>query len=202
VRIGYCRISTLDQDPQLQTDALERAECEKIFTDRGSGADPNRPALAEALRFAREGDVLIVWKFDRMARSTRHMIEIGEDLERRRVHLRSLTEPFDTTTPWGQAIYQILAVLGQLERSIALERTMAGLAAARARGKVGGRPRLLSPDQEKAVLALLAAGTHTNRQIGDLFGCSARTVRLVRERHRATRSPSTPDGNGNGSTTP
>ncbi len=197
MRIGYCRISTVDQNPELQTDALDAAKCDKMFRDEGSGADRDRPELAAALAFVREGDVLIVWKFDRVARSTRHMIEIADDLQQRGIHFQSLTEAIDTTQPWGRFFYEVLAAFGQLERSMALERTRAGLAAARARGRVGGRPRILTGDQERAVLALLAAGAHTNRQIGDLFGCSPRTVRGVRHRHRATRSPSHA-GNTNG----
>jgi DNA invertase Pin-like site-specific DNA recombinase len=201
MRIGYCRISTVDQDPQLQIDALERAQCDKIFTDRASGASRDRPQLAAALAFAREGDTVIVWKFDRFARSTLHMIELADELHRRGIQFQSLTESFDTSTAWGQCIYQVLAACGQLERSLIRERTMAGLAAARARGRVGGRPRALTPEQEATVLGLLAAGTLSHGQIGKLFQCHTRTIRRVRERHRTTRSPSHPDG-GNGNSAP
>jgi len=198
MRIGYCRISTVDQDPALQVDALERARCDKIFTDRASGGQRDRPELAAALAYVREGDTLVVWKFDRLARSALHMIEIADQLSHRGVEFQSITESFDTSTAWGQCIYQVLAALGQLERSLIRERTLAGLAAARARGKIGGRPRALTPEQERAVLGLLAAGTLSHREIGQLFRCNTRTVRRVRERHRATRSPSHTDGsNGN-----
>jgi len=139
--VAYARVSTIDQNPELQFDALKKAGAEKIFTDSASGTDRERPALAACLDFLRRGDVLLFWKLDRLARSTVHLGQIAETCRTRGVDLKCLTQPIDTTTPTGKLMFHILACFAEFERDIIVERTMAGLAAARARGRVGGYPK-------------------------------------------------------------
>ena len=139
--VAYARVSTIDQNPELQFDALEKAGCEKIFTDSASGTDRERPQLAKCLAYVRKGDVLLFWKLDRLARSTVHLGQIAETCRAKGVDLKCLTQPIDTTTPTGRMMFNILACFAEFERDIIVERTLAGLAAARARGRIGGRPR-------------------------------------------------------------
>jgi DNA invertase Pin-like site-specific DNA recombinase len=139
--VGYARCSTIDQNLDLQTDALIRAGCGKIFTEHGSGADRERPQLAAALAWCRKGDVFICYKLDRAARSLGHLITIVEDLKRRGVGFKAVNDSIDTTTAAGSLMFQIMGAFAEFERSVILERTMAGLAAARARGRIGGRPK-------------------------------------------------------------
>jgi DNA invertase Pin-like site-specific DNA recombinase len=153
--IGYARVSTQDQNPSLQTDALREAGCEKIFTEKASGASRERPQLKAALEYLRAGDTLVVWKLDRLARSLKQLVETVEGLEAQDIGFRSLTEAIDTTTPGGRLVFHIFAALAEFERSIIRERTMAGLAAARARGKLGGRPPSLTADSIAAAKAML-----------------------------------------------
>jgi DNA invertase Pin-like site-specific DNA recombinase len=157
--VGYARVSTADQDLSLQTLALEMAGCERIFTDTISGAKFERPGLAEAFSFAREGDCLVIWKLDRLGRSIKGLIELSADLSARKVDLRSLTEGIDTSSPTGRLMFHILASVGEMERDNIKERTIAGLAAARAKGRVGGgRKPAMSPDKLTTARKLLAAG--------------------------------------------
>lgn len=157
--IGYARVSTADQDLSLQTLALEKAGCGKVFTDTISGAKFERPGLAEALTFAREGDCLVIWKLDRLGRSIHGLIELAADLSARKIDLRSLTEGIDTSTPTGRLMFHILASVGEMERDNIKERTVAGLAAARAKGRVGGgRKASLTPDKLATARKLLDAG--------------------------------------------
>ena len=156
--VGYARVSTSDQDPALQLDALANADCVKIFQDTASGARIDRPGLASALAFVREGDILVVWKLDRLGRSLSHLIETVNDLEDRGVGFRSLTEAIDTTTPGGRLIFHIFGALGQFERDLIRERTRAGLAAAVARGRKGGRLRAITPENLLRARALIAQG--------------------------------------------
>lgn len=139
--VAYARVSTVDQNPELQFDALEKAGAQKIFTDSASGTDRERPQLAACLDFVRRGDVLVFWKLDRLARSTVHLGQIAEACQKKGVDLRCLTQPIDTTTPTGRMMFNILACFAEFERDIIVERTMAGLAAARARGRIGGWPK-------------------------------------------------------------
>ena len=154
--VGYARVSTGDQDTALQLDALGSGGCERIFSEKASGARQDRPELAAALEFIRTGDTLVVWKLDRLARSLKQLIETVELLEQRGIGFRSLTEHLDTTTPGGKLVFHIFASLAEFERSIIRERTIAGLAAARARDRRGGRPRLLSSRDIAAARAMLA----------------------------------------------
>jgi DNA invertase Pin-like site-specific DNA recombinase len=157
--VGYARVSTLDQDPALQLDALERAGCGRVFVEKASGARQDRPQLAAALDYARAGDVLVVWRLDRLGRSLRHLLELVDELGRRQVGLRSLTEQIDTTSAGGRLVFQVFAALGEFERELTRERTMAGLAAARARGRKGGRKPVVTPAKLTAARALLDGGT-------------------------------------------
>ena len=154
--VGYARVSTLDQNPALQIDALKGAGCERIFTEKASGAQRDRPELKAALTYVRAGDTLVVWKLDRLARSMRQLIETVEDVQSRGIELHSLTESIDTATPGGRLVFHLFGALAEFERAVIRERTNAGLQAARARGKQGGRPRRLGPKDLAAAKAMLA----------------------------------------------
>ena len=156
--IGYARVSTADQDPALQVDALTNAGCARVFEDKASGAKTDRPGLAAALAFVREGDVLVVWKLDRLGRSLPHLIEAVNALEERGVGFRSLTETIDTTTPGGRLIFHIFGALGQFERDLIRERTRAGLDAAVARGRRGGRKPVVTEEKLRRAKTLIAQG--------------------------------------------
>jgi len=149
--VGYARVSTPDQHLALQRDALKKAGCKRLFTDVASGATAERPGLTKALEFVRRGDTLVVWKLDRLGRSLQHLIECVRQLQERKVGFRSLQESIDTTTSGGKLIFHVFGALAEFERDIIRERTNAGLAAARARGHKGGRPRVL--DDKKLALA-------------------------------------------------
>ncbi|MFL5625328.1 MAG: recombinase family protein [Ktedonobacteraceae bacterium] len=142
--VGYARVSTQDQTLDLQKDALEKIGCTKIFTDIISGAKAERKGLQEALAYVRAGDILVVWRLDRLGRSLKHLIEVVSKLEKRRIGFKSLTENIDTTTSGGRLVFHIFGALAEFERDIIRERTNAGLIAARARGRKGGRPKSLT----------------------------------------------------------
>src|SRR5437764_6988199 len=143
MRIGYARVSTLDQNLDLQEDALKAAGCEKIYTDKAGGTRAERPGLERALADLRPGDQLVVWKLDRLGRSLKHLIETVNDLRDRGVGFQSVQEAIDTTTSGGKLIFHVFGALAEFERDLIRERTRAGLQAARARGRQGGRPRSL-----------------------------------------------------------
>ena len=154
MQIGYARISTDDQTLDLQRDALMTAGCDRLFTDTISGATADRPGLSQALAYARSGDTLVVWRLDRLGRSLRHLIETVTDLEQRGVGFKSLTEAIDTTSSGGKLVFHIFGALAEFERDLIRERTRAGLTAARARGRTGGRPRAAAfRDPKKLALA-------------------------------------------------
>ena len=153
--VGYARISTQDQNPALQLDALTAAGCEKVFTEKASGAQRDRPDLAAALSYMRSGDSLVVWKLDRLARSLPQLIETVATLEDQGIGFRSLTEAIDTTTAGGKLVFHIFGALAEFERSVIRERTRAGLKAARDRGRKGGRPPALSAADLAVAKALL-----------------------------------------------
>ena len=172
MKIGYARVSTDDQNLDLQRDALERAGVEKLYEDKASGRTIDRPQLAECLRSLRAGDTLTVWRLDRLGRSVRDLVELINKLKHDGVQFVSLTEQIDTTTPMGAFIFHITAALAELERNIIQERTMAGLTAARARGRRGGRPPKLSEAQWKAIKTLLDAKELTVKEIAKQYGVS------------------------------
>ena len=152
--LGYARVSTKDQNLDLQLDALRSHGCEKFFTDTVSGAKSVRPGLDKILKEARPKDVIVIWKLDRLGRSLKHLVELVAELNQRNIGLRSLNDPIDTTTAQGRLVFNIFASLAEFEREIIRERTNAGLVAARARGRVGGRKPGLDEDaQRKARIA-------------------------------------------------
>lgn len=154
--IGYARVSTRDQKPHLQMDALREAGCERIFEETASGAKRDRPELVAAHDYMRSGDTLVVWKLDRLARSTRQLLETVEALEQRGIGLKILTQNMDTTSAGGRLIFTVFSAIAEFEREIICERTRAGLDAARFRGRKGGRPRALSEKDLKQARALLS----------------------------------------------
>src|SRR4249919_2585508 len=152
--VGYARVSTQEQDLALQLDALRTAVCSKVFEEKASGAQRERPALQAALEYMRQGDTLLVWKLDRLARSLKQLIETVEDLGSRGIGFRSLTEAIDTTTSGGKLVFHLFAALAEFERGIIRERTLAGLQAAQARGRLGGRPPALAAKDLAAAKAM------------------------------------------------
>lgn len=171
--IGYARVSTMDQTLALQQDAMEKAGCERIFTDTASGAKAERVGLAEAIGYAREGDILVVWRLDRLGRSLKHLIETISALAERKIGFKSITENIDTTTSGGKLIFHIFGSLAEFERDIIRERTQAGLTAARARGRKGGRPRALTPKKAEQARTLY---NDKNRSITEI----CRTLNISR----------------------
>src|SRR5271163_969119 len=174
--IGYARVSTVDQNLALQCDTLTEAGCSKIFTEQMSGAVTDRPAVHDALEFARSGDTLIVWKLDRLARSMKQLIETIENLRLRGVGFRSLTEALDTTTAQGRLVFHMFGALAEFERILIRERTQAGLAAARRAGRTGGRPPKLTDDDIEAAKAMLANPDIGVTQIAHRLGVSPATL--------------------------
>lgn len=175
MQIGYARVSTSDQNLNLQKDALRTAGCERLFTDIVSGASVERPGLREALNECRPGDTLVVWKLDRLGRSLPHLVETVSGLAARGVGFHSLQEQIGTTTSGGKLIFHIFASLAEFERDVIRERTKAGLAAARARGRTGGRPKGVDQKKKKASLALKKEAGHSVREICEIVGISRNT---------------------------
>ena len=171
-KIGYARISTHEQNLDLQYDALNKAECFRIFTDTMSGAKADRPGLSEALNYLREGDTLVVWRLDRLGRSLKDLLELVNALQSQGIGFCSLQENIDTTTSGGKLIFHIFASLAEYERSIIRERTLAGLTAARARGRRGGRPMSLDDKQLKLVREMYADLKKSPQDICETFHIS------------------------------
>jgi DNA invertase Pin-like site-specific DNA recombinase len=157
--VGYGRVSTQDQDAALQEDALRAAGCARLFIEKVSSGKKERPQLAAALDYVRAGDTLVVWRLDRLARSLDQLIRTVTDLEARGIGLKSLTEAIDTSTPGGRLVFHIFGSIAEFERTIIRERSKAGVAAAKARGRVGGRPSKLTDEQAGHTRNLLAAGS-------------------------------------------
>lgn len=174
--VGYARVSTADQTPDLQIDALRSAGAHRIFIETASGAKTDRPQLAATLDYLRPGDILAVWKLDRLARSIRQLIDTIDELDKAACGFRSLTEAIDTTTPTGKLTFHIFSALTEFERSIIRERTIAGLAAAKARGRRGGRPRAMTECDILAAKALIRDGALTIKQVADRLGVSDATL--------------------------
>jgi DNA invertase Pin-like site-specific DNA recombinase len=174
--IGYARVSTQDQNLDLQKDALEKAGCEKIYVEQISGGSSARPELDKTMETLREGDTLIVWRLDRLGRSLKHLIELVNELEQRKIGLRSLTESMDTTTSGGKLIFHIFGALSEFERNLIRDRTQAGLAAARARGRKGGRPLALDKKKREVTVILYNEREHTVKEICQIMGISKPTL--------------------------
>ena len=175
MKIGYCRVSTDDQNPALQLAALKRAGCKRIFTDKASGATTKRAELTKCLKGLNCGDTLIVWKLDRLGRSLRDLISMLDDLKERDIAFRSLTESIDTSTPTGRAMWQMIGILAELERSLISERTKAGRAAAILRGVKMGRKRSLTSQQVNHVRCLIDGGEHP-RDVARSYNTSLATL--------------------------
>lgn len=174
--LGYARVSTTDQDASLQADALRAAGCYRVFVDTISGALEHRPEFDKVIDQLRPGDTLVVWRLDRLGRSIRHLIDQLHALDERGVGFRSLQETIDTTSSGGRLVFHVFAALAEFERDLIRERTNAGLAAARARGRTGGRPSSLSPAQVKAARRMYEQQEMTVAQIGDVLGVSRTTI--------------------------
>lgn len=173
--IGYARVSTSDQNIELQLDALKQAGCEKTFIDEGiSGSKTDRPGLNDALEFARKGDTIVVWKLDRLGRSLPHLIEVVTGLGDAGIEFKSIQESIDTSTPGGRLVFHVFGAVAEFERDLIRERTQAGLNAAKARGRNGGRPKSLTPDQIKVAKALAASNMPVT-EICEQVGCSRAT---------------------------
>jgi len=177
--VGYARVSTLEQDPALQHDALTAAGADKVFTDFASGATAQRPQLTACLDYLRPGDTLAVWRIDRLGRSVEDLTRIVNDLADRGIQFRSITEAIDTTTVGGELVFHVFAAVAQMERRLIRERTLAGLAAARARGRKGGRPSVMSDQRRAAELAMRAQGLTLNEIAASLGVGRSSVVRAL-----------------------
>ena len=175
MKVGYCRISCTDQTLNLQRDELLKAGCEKIFEDVASGSKSDREGLKECIEFARKGDVIVCWKLDRIGRSLKHLIEVVNELKERGVGFRCITQDLDTTTPSGMLIFHVFGAMAEFERSLIQERTKAGLQAARARGRFGGRPKAENSKRFEIASTLYADVKSTVRQICETLKISRAT---------------------------
>lgn len=183
MRIGYARVSTGEQDTAAQSAALKTAGCELIFREKASGGRWDRPELHKLLNQLREGDVLVVWKLDRLSRSLRDVLTIMERVQERRAGFRSLTESVDITTPAGRMMMQMVGAFAEFERAMLKERIQAGLDAARKEGRIGGRPPKLKTQQRLEILKLVTKGKKTAADAARLFGVHPATVsRLLRKK--------------------
>lgn len=174
--IGYARVSTDDQNLNLQYDALNQCGCERVFEDQLSGAKSDRPGLLKAIEYARPGDTLVVWRLDRLSRSLKDLIEMVSKLDSLDVGLKSIHESIDTSSSSGKLIFHIFGALAEFERNLIRERTQAGLKAARARGRKGGRPNVLDKNQQALAARLYAEKAHTVMEICELIGISKPTL--------------------------
>ncbi|MEQ1968294.1 recombinase family protein [Xenorhabdus nematophila] len=174
-KIGYIRVSTTDQHSDLQRNALIAANCDHIFEDKISGKTANRPGLKQALEHLKTGDTLVVWKLDRLGRSVKNLITLNEKLSNDGIHFQSLTDSIDTSSPMGRFFFYVMSALAEMERELIIERTNAGLAAARAQGRIGGRPVALPEDKYQQAIQLLSQGK-TRREIANAFNISLSSI--------------------------
>lgn len=175
MQIGYIRVSTNEQNTDLQRNALISANCDLILEDKISGKTTDRPGLKKALRMLGQGDTLIVWKLDRLGRSMRHLVMMTEDLRERGVNFRSLTDSIDTSTPMGRFFFHVMGALAEMERELIIERTRAGLEAARKKGRIGGRRRIMTPDVVDRAERMLMKGASLH-QIALVTEVSVKTL--------------------------
>jgi DNA invertase Pin-like site-specific DNA recombinase len=176
MRIGYARVSTDDQTLDLQKDALKRAKCKEIYEEQASGKNTGRPQLEGCLKSLRGGDTLVVWRLDRLGRNLADLVRLIAELEQRRINFESLTEKIETSSPTGRLVFHVFAALAEFERNLIRERTVAGLTAARARGRKGGRPLKLSPKEVKTIRALLKTADMPVAEIAARFGIARSTL--------------------------
>lgn len=174
--VGYARVSTRDQNPISQIDALKAAGCDRVFMEKASGVSRDRPELKAALDYIRAGDTLVVWKLDRLARSVRQLVETAEDLASRQIGLKVLTQAIDTTSPGGRLVFHVFAAVAEFERELVLERTHAGLATARAANRRGGRPKALTEGQIRRARAMLADPMITVEEVAQQLGTATSTL--------------------------
>lgn len=185
MKIGYARISTTEQNLDLQVDALKKYGCDKIFTDKLSGATQSRPGLDEAISFARAGDTIVCWRLDRLGRSLQHLLRCVDDLQTRGVGFASITEAIDTSTINGKLIFHIFAALSEFERGLIRERTISGLQAAKERGRVGGRPSKLTATQIEMAKMFFNSEIKSVSEICSTLKISRATLyRVINERRR------------------
>lgn len=186
MRVGYARVSTLDQNLDMQVDALEKAGCDRIYTEKMSGKKDDRPELQRCLDTLRDGDTLVVYKLDRLGRSTFKLLELTAGFERDGIDFVSIVDGIDTTTPVGRFFFRTMASIAELERDIIVERTQAGLQAARARGRVGGRPATPKKDVERA-LKLYDSNEYSVPEIVEITNVSKATLyRAINKRNETT----------------
>ena len=174
--IGYSSVSTFDQNTDLQKDALDKAGCEKIFNDTISGTVSQRPGLTKAKEILRRGDTLVVWRLDRLGRSLKDLIDWMNYLDTEGIALKSLQESIDTSTATGKLVFHVFGALSEFERNLILERTQAGLSAARARGRLGGRPKSLNDDKKQVVTDLYNERKHPVKKICEMMNISKPTL--------------------------
>jgi DNA invertase Pin-like site-specific DNA recombinase len=173
--VGYARVSTIDQNLDLQLSALKEAGCEKLYQDQISGTKANRPGLGMALEVLRKNDTLVVWKLDRLGRTVKGLIDLVNQLHQKEIHFKSITDNVDTSTPAGRFFFHIMASLAQMERELMAERTKAGLAAAKAKGRIGGRKRKMTQSKIESAKQLLASGS-LPRDVAQNLGISIPTL--------------------------
>ncbi len=187
--IGYARISTTDQDTAAQVAALRASGCERIFREKASGGRWDRPELQNLLNHLRKGDVVVVWKLDRLSRSLKDVLTIMETLRQKKAGFRSLTESIDTTAAGGRMMLQMIGVFAEFEREILKERTRAGLEAARKEGRIGGRRAKLKPNQQKEIIHLVSKGKKTAAEAARLFRVHPATISRLLARTKLIKSP-------------
>ncbi len=183
--VGYARVSTHEQNLNMQVDALKKAGCGKIFTDQVSGVASDRPGIEKALSYLRESDNLVVWRLDRLGRSLKNLIELVSRLENQGIGFKSLQEAIDTTSSGGKLVFHIFGALAEFERNLIRERTLAGLHAARARGRMGGRPKTLDKNQRKLLIRLYNERKHSIKEICAMMKISKPTLYSYLRRERS-----------------
>ncbi len=184
MKVGYARISTEDQKLDVQIDALKNEGCEKIYTDVTSGSKAHREGLTEAMSYIREGDTLVVWKLDRLGRSIRHLIETMDYLKEKKIMFKCLQENIDTETSMGKFIFHVFSALAEFERDLIRERTFAGLRAARARGRLGGRPFMLEASKAKRMIDMYDQQKNTVGEICKIYDVSSTSFYNYYRRHK------------------
>ena len=188
MKVGYARVSTLDQSLDMQMDALKKENCKKIFQDHASGVKSNRDGLERALDFMRGGDTLVVWKLDRLGRSLKHLIDIISLLNEKGMYFKSLQESIDTSSSGGKLIFHVFGALAEFERDMISDRTLAGVAAAKERGRVSGRPRKLNENNRALALSLMEDKSYSAKDVCKTLGISKTTLYRNLQEYKVLRS--------------